>query len=75
MLVPTTGIAVTCSFSGGKVNLSFPTQYGVNYRVFYRGEVGSGDWTLLSTVPGDGSVKTFSETPTGERRYYRVVAP
>lgn len=75
MLVPATGIVVNSSFSGGKVNLSFPTQYGVNYRIFYRDDVGSGDWTLLNTVPGDGSVKTFSETPTGTKRYYRVVAP
>ena len=50
MLVPASGITLTAARSGGNVVLSFPTQTGVNYRVFYRPDLTTGNWTLLTTV-------------------------
>jgi hypothetical protein len=75
MLVPVSGINLTASQSGSNVVLSFPTQAGLSYRVFYRAEAGTGNWTLLTTVAGDGTVKTVSDAPTATRRFYHVVAP
>jgi hypothetical protein len=75
MLVPTSGITVTATRSGGNIVLSFPTQTGVVYRVFSRPDLTTGSWTLLTTVAGDGTVKSVSDPSTGTRRFYRVVAP
>jgi hypothetical protein len=75
MLVPASGIVATATKSGPNVNLSFPTQPGVLYRVFYRDSLASGNWALLTTVLGDGSVKSASDPSTAAERFYRVVAP
>ena len=75
MLVPATGISVSATTSGGNSIISFPTQDGVIYRVFYREDLTAGSWTLLTSVVGDGAVKSVSETLTGGNRFYQVVAP
>ena len=75
MLVPASGITLTAARSGGNVVLSFPTQTGVNYRVFYRTDLTTGNWTLLTTVLGNGTVKSVSDPSTGTSRFYKVTAP
>ena len=75
MFVPATGIPVSAVKSDANVQVSFPTQTGVVYRVFYQTGLTSGTWSLLTTVLGDGSVKTVSEPATSLQRYYKVVAP
>lgn len=75
MLVPAAGIAATATKSRSNANISFPTQDGVLYRVFYRDSLATGTWTLLSTILGDGSVKTASDPSVGAQRFYRIVAP
>src|SRR5262249_34682128 len=75
MLVPTSGIKVTAARSGGNVVLSFPSQNGVNYRVFYRTDVVNSNWTLLTTVAGNGSVKSVTDPASGAPRFYKVTAP
>lgn len=75
MLVPTSGINVSAASSGGNVSISFPTQDGVIYRVFYREDLTAGSWTLLTTVLGDGTVKSASDPLTAGKRFYKVVAP
>jgi hypothetical protein len=75
MLVPTSGITVTATRSGGNIALSFPTQSGVKYRVFYKTDVAGSTWTLLTTVLGNGSVKTVTDPPGSTRRFYKVTAP
>ena len=75
MLVPASGITLTARSSGGNTVLSFPSQAGVVYRVFYRTNLASGNWTLLSTLVGNGAVTSVSDAPTGAARFYRVVAP
>jgi len=75
MLVPASGITLSAKLSGTNPVLSFPTQAGVSYRVFYRDELATGSWNLLTTVLGDGTVKSVSDTATGTKRFYKVVAP
>jgi len=74
MFVPTSGIALTATRSAGNVVLSFPTQTGVAYRVFYRTDL-TGNWTLLTSVLGTGSVKTVTDASSAGRRFYKVTAP
>jgi hypothetical protein len=75
MLVPATGITLTARLSGGNTILSFPSQAGVVYRVFYRTNLASGNWTLLSTLLGNGAVTSVSDAAASAARFYRVVAP
>ena len=75
MLVPASGLTLSATRSGGSNVLAFPTQAGVIYRVFYRNDLSTGGWTLLSTVLGDGTVKSVSNTSGDAARFYKVVAP
>ncbi|SPE50665.1 conserved exported hypothetical protein [Verrucomicrobia bacterium] len=75
MLVPTSGISLTAARVGANVSLAFPTQAGVNYRVFYRTDLLSGNWALLTTVLGNGAVQHVSDPAAGAARFYKVVAP
>ena len=76
MLVPASGIKLSAARSGNNVNITFQTQAGANYRVFYRTNLTTGNWTLLSTVPGDGTVKSASDSSAaGSQRFYKVTSP
>jgi len=75
MLVPATGISLTASRSGSNIVISFPTQTGANYRVFYRTDLNTGNWVLLNSVLGNGSVKSVTDSLTGARHFYKVVSP
>jgi hypothetical protein len=75
MLVPAAGITLTATRSSGNTILSFPSQAGVDYRVFYRTNLTAGNWTLLTTVLGNGVVKSVSDPATGTSRFYKVTAP
>ncbi len=75
MLVPVSGITLSASRSGSNVSISFPTQAGVIYRVFYRANSTTGNWVLLTTLLGDGTVKSASDSSNAARRFYKVVAP
>jgi len=75
MLVPAGGITLTATQSAGQVTLAFPTQAGVSYRVFYRTNLTSGNWALLTTVLGNGATKSVSDPAGGVSRFYKVSAP
>lgn len=75
MLVSASGITLSAARSGSNVNISFPTQAGVVYRVFYRNELNAGSWSLLTSVLGTGTVKTVSDPAASTQRFYKVVAP
>jgi hypothetical protein len=75
MLVSASGINLTAARSDNNVVISFPTQAGVIYRVFYRDNLAAGNWSLLTTVLGDGAVKTASDPATATGRFYKVTAP
>jgi len=69
------GVSLKATASGGNTLLSFPTQNGVAYRVFYRTNLTAGNWTLLSTVMGNGATNTVTDPAVGAGRFYRVTAP
>jgi hypothetical protein len=75
MLVPATGITLTAGRSANNVVISFPTQAGVIYRVLYRDNLTAGNWSLLTSVVGDGTIKPVSDPAISTGRFYKVVAP
>jgi hypothetical protein len=77
MLVPASGVKLSAALAGGNVQVSFPTQTGSNYRVFYRTSLTTGNWTLLNSVLGNGSVMSVSDsgTATNNVRFYEVTSP
>lgn len=75
MLVPAAGIRITATRSGNNTLVSFPTQVGANYRVFYKSNLVNATWTLLTNVLGTGSTKTVSDPSTATARFYKVTAP
>jgi hypothetical protein len=71
-LLAKTPVTITVTTSGANLNLSFKTLGATNYEVRYKDNLTDADWQLLTTVPGDGSVKTVS-TPIGSgKRFYTV---
>jgi hypothetical protein len=75
MLVPASGINLSAARTGNKVGISFPTQPGATYRVFYRTSLTAGNWMLLTGVLGDGTQKSVSDPLTGNQRFYEVTSP
>ena len=75
MLVPASGITLSAARSGSNVSITFPTQAGATYRVFYRANLTTGNWILLTTMLGDGTGKSVSDPTTGSQRFYKVTSP
>jgi hypothetical protein len=75
MLVPASGITLSAAKAGSNVSISFPTQNGAAYRVFYRTDLINGNWILLTTVIGNGSVKSVGDPISGSQRFYKVTSP
>jgi hypothetical protein len=78
MFVPvTTGpgaFSLGSSVSGGIISITFPTQNGFNYTVLYSGSLSPASWQTLTSISGDGTVKTATDTASGSQRFYKVVA-
>jgi hypothetical protein len=64
-----TPVTVSGSVSAGKFHLSFLTQGGTRYQVLYKDVLTDPGWQVLTTVEGDGSVKTVDDTLGGGRFY------
>jgi hypothetical protein len=76
MLVQTSPINASATRSGGNINISFPTQTGWNYRVFYRTNLTAGSWTLLNSALGTGSAVAVTDPNPGDKqRFYKVTSP
>jgi hypothetical protein len=75
MFVPAAGLTVTATRSGGNVSISFPTQTGATYRVFYRTSLSTGNWILLTTVLGNGAGQIVNDPIQGTQRFYQVTSP
>jgi hypothetical protein len=52
--------------------LSFPTQPGHSYLVYYKNDLGDANWQPLTMVAGDGTVKIVHDATGGAKRFYRV---
>jgi hypothetical protein len=76
MLVPAAGIKIGATHSGNNIQVYFPTQAGSTYRVFYRNSLkATNTWSLLTLVPGDGTVKSVSDPTSNSPRFYKVSSP
>jgi hypothetical protein len=61
-------------YNAGSLSGSFQTEVGFNYQVQYKDNITSPTWQVLTTIPGDGSVKSFTDPgPAVAQRFYRVV--
>jgi len=64
---------VTASRTGGNLSLSFATQYGPNYQVYYKSNLLDVTWQMLgSPIAGNGSVKTVLDPIGRGPRFYTV---
>jgi hypothetical protein len=75
MLVPVAGVSLTATIVGDEVLISFPTLAGLNYRILYRDDLATGEWMLLESVAGDGSVASVADPITAATRFYKLLAP
>ncbi|MDB6068006.1 MAG: hypothetical protein JWR26_4214 [Pedosphaera sp.] len=71
MLVPAPP-ALSIAVSGSAVTISVSTVSGHSYKITYSTNLSSGVWQTLSTITGDGTTKTASDTASGAQRFYRA---
>ena len=69
-------VTLTARVSGGNIQISFPTQSQVTYTVLYKNNLSDATWQTLTTIPGDGTVKTATDSVTSPitARFYKVQA-
>jgi len=65
---------VNSAYVAGTFSASIQTQNGVSYRVQFKDDLNAVGWTDLTTIAGDGTVKSFSDT-AGANRFYQIVTP
>jgi len=65
---------INSSYVSGTFTSSFQTQNGVIYRVQYKDDLNAANWSELTPITGDGTVKSYSDTAAGNR-FYRVITP
>jgi uncharacterized membrane protein len=66
--------SLTITRSGADVVISFPTDSGFNYDLEYKTQLTASNWSLLTTVPGDGSTRSIHDPLADTPRFYRVAA-
>lgn len=75
---PAAGITiVNASYAAGVFSAAFNTQTGATYDVQYKDDLSTANWSMLTTITGDGSVKPFNDpgpVPASGARFYRVAA-
>ena len=78
MLAPAVpnSVVITASVSGSNVHLSFPTQTGYTYTVFYKNDLADLTWTQLvgggNPVTGNGLTQSVTDSLGQSHRFYRV---
>jgi hypothetical protein len=68
------GFPLSFSTTPGVISIQFQTEAGHSYTVQYTDSLSPASWQTLTTITGDGTVKTATDTPSGSRRFYRVEA-
>jgi hypothetical protein len=56
----------------GNIQISVPTQQGVNYRVVYKSALGDAVWSPIETLAGDGMIKSVTYPTSGSPRFFAV---
>ena len=65
--------SATYNPAAGTFSASLRTANGVTYVVEYKNDLNTVAWTTLTTIVGDGTVKTFTDPgPLPSMRYYQV---
>jgi len=59
-------------FSSGHIAFQFETVPGRTYYVEYCEDLGASAWSILETIPGDGTRKTAEDSSSAGRRFYRL---
>ena len=59
----------------GSVAFSFQSAFGQNYQVESKGLLNTPNWQLQQTIPGDGTLKHFTNTLTPTNRFFRLRSP
>ncbi|MBN2163083.1 MAG: glycoside hydrolase family 16 protein [Pontiellaceae bacterium] len=72
---PAEPVNLSASVTGDQIQLSFPSQNGVNYQLAYKSCLTNAAWIPLETVVGDGSTNTLSQTITSLNRFYTILIP
>lgn len=74
MLVPTIpDLKLKATASAGNITISFPPQTGYNYQVWYKDSLSATGWTKLgSPIPGNGALRSATDSAGGNGRFYRV---
>ena len=57
---------------GNQFRWSFATEANRIYDVEYNDDLNTANWELLETINGDGSVKSFTVSPTQDARFFRI---
>jgi hypothetical protein len=65
-------VSVTASVVSGTMQVSFPTVSGFKYTVLYANSVNAVTWSTLTTVTGNGSVQTVTDSTAQAERFYKV---
>ena len=74
MFVPAMPVVnLTASVSGANIHIQFPSQTGNIYTVLWSSSLTGGNWQTLTSVNGDGTVKTVTDTMGSSQRFYTVL--
>jgi len=64
-------VRLAAALSAGQLNISFQTESGHSYKVLYSPKLPAASWTQVgSTITGNGSIITVTETLSGSQGYY-----
>ena len=65
-------VSLNAARAGSDVELSFNTQYGLNYDVLSKTDVTDPTWSLVETVVGTGNTMSVSDAVASPARFYKV---
>jgi hypothetical protein len=60
--------------AGGQVRFEFDSLAGVTHVVQFKNALGDAAWQTLTTITGDGTRKTVTDTTTDPMRFYRITS-
>jgi len=64
------------AYSAGSFSASILTGDGIVYEVQYKNQIDDPQWLTLTTIPGDGTLKPFTDPgPAASQRFYRAIIP
>ena len=67
-------VVLHASLTGSDVEVSFETQAGLTYDVFYKTGITDPSWTFLQDVAGDGTTKSVYDPVSSPAGFYQVEA-